>query len=122
METIQERRRLNDEIERTFISVVIYARNIMTFKQVDRGTSSLILYEGFYSDFSLLVMLTEDLQQLEKETEQEAVKAAKRWLSSSAIGNMNDRDLLARCNSGVEAFLKYKSVLSKQGVIALPSR
>jgi hypothetical protein len=30
--------------------------------------------------------------------------------------------LLARCNSGVEAFLKYKSVLSKQGVIALPSR
>lgn len=120
METLQERKRLNEEIERTFIAVAIYARNIQTFKQTERGATLINLYELFFADFALLVMLTSDLAQMLKDPE--AVKKAVDWLKIHGVANMNDRQLEIRCNEGVGVFMDYKRALSKQGVISLPVR
>ena len=116
----QERRRLNEEIERTFIFTAVYARDIQTFNQTERGTTILALYEGFFQNFSLLVILTCDLPQLRNSREQ--VEKAKLWLGSKSIADSSEAVIKTRCKEGVDSFMAYKKVLSEQSVIALPTR
>lgn len=116
----QERRRLNEEIERTFILTAIYARDIQTFRQTERGTTILSLYEGFFQNFSLLVILTCDLPQLRNSREQ--VEKAKVWLTRPGIADAKESDIQKRAHDGVDVFMAYKKVLSEQSVIALPTR
>jgi hypothetical protein len=116
----QERRRLNEEIERTFILTAVYARDIQTFHQTERGTTILALYEGFFQNFSLLVILTCDLPQLRKN--QDEVSKARVWLDRSSVADASEKMLKARCREGVDTFMAYKKVLSEQSVIALPTR
>jgi hypothetical protein len=121
VDIIQERRRLNEEIERTFIMVADHSRKILTFRQTARNASALELYENFFADFSLLVILTSDLSQIKKSTS--AVSAAEEWLGGDGIGqNANDTFILQRCYDGVEAFMEYKKALSETGVLSMPSR
>ena len=116
----QERRRLNEEIERTFILTAVYARDIQTFRQTERGTTILSLYEGFFQNFSLLVILTCDLPQLRNS--KEPVSKAQAWLSKDGIADATEKIISARCKEGVDAFMAYKKMLSEQSVIALPAR
>ena len=116
----QERRRLNEEIERTFILTAIYARDIQTFRQTERGTTILSLYEGFFQNFSLLVILTCDLPQLRNSKVQ--VEIAKTWMNRNGIADANEKVITARCKEGVDTFMAYKKVLSEQSVIALPTK
>ena len=116
----QERRRLNEEIERTFILTAVYARDIQTFHQTERGTTILSLYEGFFQNFSLLVILTCDLSQLR--SCKDDIQKAKQWLESDSVADANEKVLAARCKEGVRAFMAYKKMLSEQSVIALPTR
>ena len=119
MEQIQERRRLNDEIERTFILASIVAIDIRTFKQTDRNFNILQLYEDFYRAFALLVTLTSIYPQMRK-SEAEIGKARK-WIEMKITGD-SVQTLLPHCLSGVKAFESYASCLADQGVIAPPVR
>lgn len=116
----QERKRFNDEIERTFIMAAIFARDIQTFNQTERGNSLLNLYEGFFSNFSLLVILTSDLPHLRQA--QDAVNKAKLWIEGKSVADYNEKRLKERCDEGVGVFMAYKKVLSEQSVISLPNR
>jgi hypothetical protein len=116
---LQERKRLNEEIERTFIFTALAARNIQIYHQTARGVSVIDLYEKFFSEFSLLLILTSDLAQMRKSPE--AVAKAMSWIQSKQ--NLEgDKNMLARLQSGFDVFMAYKKVLSEQGVISLPSR
>jgi hypothetical protein len=121
VDIIQERRRLNEEIERTFIQVADHSRRILTFRQTERGASALELYENFFTEFSLLVILTSDLSQIKKSVS--AVSAAEAWLGETGISqNATDTYILQRCYDGVKAFMEYKKALSETGVLSMPSR
>lgn len=116
---LQERKRLNDEIERTFIFTALAARNIQIYNQTERGVSLIDLYEKFFSEFSLLLILTSDLPQMRSSKEE--VSKATTWIKEKQ--NLNgDKNMLARLESGFAVFMAYKKVLSEQGVISLPSR
>lgn len=116
---LQERKRLNEEIERTFIFAATAARNIQIYNQTERGVSVLDLYERFYSEFSLLVILTSDLPQMRNS--KDSVEKTTAWVKTKPKLE-TDQKLLARLEEGFAAFMSYKKVLSEQGVISLPSR
>jgi len=121
VDIIQERRRLNEEIERTFILVAHHSKRILTYRQTERDASVLELYENFFADFCLLVMLTSDLSQVKKSTS--AVSAAEAWIGNNSIGqNATDTSILQRCYDGVKAFMEYKKALSETGVFSMPSK
>ena len=116
---LQERKRLNEEIERTFIFTATAARNIQIYNQTERGVSLIDLYERFFSEFSLLAILTSDLPQMRNS--KDAVEKATKWIEDKP--NLNsDEKMLARLKDGFGVFMSYKKVLSEQGVISLPSR
>lgn len=121
VDDLHERRRLNDEIERTFIQVASHSRNILTYRQTMRGISVMTLYENFYSEFSLLVLLTSDLPQVKKDVN--SPKKAEEWLKIHSVPeNATDKYIIQRCYDGVEAFKDYKKVLQETGVISMPSK
>jgi len=117
--TLMERRKLNEEIERSFILTAVSVRNILLFYQTERGVSLLDLYESFYSSFTLLVMLTSDLPQMKQSNA--AITNALKWIDQKTKME-KDEYVLSRCKGGITVFNEYKKVLSDQGVISLPSR
>jgi hypothetical protein len=116
--TLQERRRLNDAIERAFIEASVAANDFEMWKQTDRGMTLIDLYERFYSNFNLLVMLTSVLQPLRQSQDQ--VKKARMWLNQKIQMN-DDKRMETRFNFGVIAFMEYAQLVSDQGLISLPS-
>jgi hypothetical protein len=119
VDTLQERRKLNEEIERAYIITAMCVRDIYLYNQTTRGISDIDLYESFYSAFSFLVLLTEDLPQLKEYQDQ--IDPARAWVNTTF--NADDEKLLmGRCLSGAKVFKDYKKLLSDQGVIALPSK
>jgi hypothetical protein len=119
MEQIQERRRLNDEIERTFILASIIAIDIRTFDKTDRNFSILNLYESFYKAFALLVTLTRIYPQMRKS--ESAIESATKWIDMKLTSDKTEI-LLPHCMTGVKVFETYASTLADQGVIAPPVR
>jgi hypothetical protein len=116
---LQERKRLNDDIERSFISTAYQAARIDTFNQTERGVTLLDLYELFFFEFDRLVILTGDLKHLRQS--QDTVDKALSWIKEKPKLD-TDSQIQARLKSGVIVFMSYKKVLSEQGVISLPSR
>jgi hypothetical protein len=116
---LQERKRLNEEIERTFIFTATAARNIQIYNQTERGISVFDLYERFFSEFSLLIILTSDLPQMR--SSKEAVDKVLSWVKEKP-NTEHEAKMLARLDNGFAVFMAYKKVLSEQGVISLPSR
>lgn len=117
MEPIQERRRLNEEIERSFITTAASVVSIQTYHQTKRGIGLIDLYEQFYSSFALLVELTADLEQLHQH--EDTVKATKEWINRR-INVEKDSEILYRLSTGLKAFSDYKKILSDQSIISLP--
>jgi len=116
---LQERKRLNEEIERTFIFTATAARNIQLYNQTERGISLYDLYERFFSEFSLLLILTSDLPQMR--SSKDSVEKATSWIKVKPKID-TDPKMLSRLEEGFSIFMGYKKVLSEQGVISLPSR
>jgi len=115
---LQERKRLNDAIERAFIEASVAANDFEMWKQTDRGMTLIDVYERFYSNFNLLVMLTSVLQPLRQSQDQ--VKKARLWLHQKIQMN-DDKRMETRFNFGVVAFMEYAQLVSDQGLISLPS-
>jgi hypothetical protein len=117
--SLQERRKLNEEIEKAFIITADLTVSIQTYRQTQRGIAVIDLYERFYSSFSYLVILTSDLQQLRQSKDE--VQKVIDWIN---IKGRYDRDieLTSRMDSGTELFMAYKKLLAEKGVIALPPK
>jgi hypothetical protein len=121
MEQIQERRRLNDEIERTFILASLIAIDIRTFDKTDRNFNILNLYETFYKAFALLVTLTSIYPQMRASGS--SIENAMKWIDTKpSVKDHTETMLLSHCIRGVTAFQEYASTLADQGVIAPPVR
>ena len=116
---LQERKRLNDDIERTFMSVSYQAARIDTYNQTERGVTLLDLYEMFYLEFDHLVILTGDLKHMRQS--QTIVDETDTWLKDKPK-LLTDTQIASRLSEGVRIFRIYKKVLVDQGVISLPSR
>lgn len=114
----QERRALNDGIETAFIETAQYAAGIRTYYMIRRGVIK-DLYELFYFNFAVLIELTEGLEELVKE--KDTLDEARKWLTGNGTGT-SETDIKKRCDDGLEAFTKFKAVLSARGLLALPSR
>ena len=117
--TLQERRRINDEIERIAIMCMDFASDYDTWSETDRGAALLDIYEGFFHSFTRLVRYTRNLPQLRKsETE---IDAATNWLKQK--GDINDdKKLKSRLEKGTTIFDSYMKLLADQGVVFPPSR
>lgn len=116
---LQERRRLNDEIEKAYMEAAACYRLFFRYEDTERGIALLDLYERFFDSFSLLVVLTSDLPHLKDF--QDAVSPSIKWVELKAAVD-TDGKLLARLKSGMTLFKAYKKILTAQGIIALPSR
>jgi hypothetical protein len=116
---IHERRKFNEEIERAFIQTSLAVEEILMYRQTERGIADIDLYTMFFGNFSYLVILTSDLEQLR--SFQTEVKAAIAWIMEKVDIDKN-KNIMARCEEGIEVFFAYKKILSEQGVIALPPR
>jgi hypothetical protein len=119
MDNLIERRRLNDEIERTFVMASLLAGDIEVFDKTDRNYTILTLYEKFYHAFGLLVRLTSVYPQMRKS--EAAITDARTWLKGK-FDITNDDKLLLQCMAGVIEFDKYSAVLADQGVMVPPVR
>jgi predicted nucleotidyltransferase component of viral defense system len=114
----QERRALNDGIEDAFINTATYAAGIRTYYMIRRGVIK-DLYELFYFNFAVLLELTEGLEELVKD--KETIKEVHVWLEGPSNGQ-SESDIKKRCDTGLEVFTKFKTVMSARGLLALPSK
>jgi len=117
--SLQERRKLNEEIEKAFINTADITVSIQTYRQTERGIAIIDLYEQFYASFSYLVILTSDLQQLRQSRED--IKKVIDWINMKAPYD-RDAALTTRMEHGTELFMGYKKLLAEKGVIALPPK
>lgn len=113
----QERRALNDGIEDAFIETAKYAAGIRTYYMIRRGVIK-DLYELFYFNFAVLIELTEGLEELKNDSS--TLTEAHAWLGGNG-SDQSDSSIRKRCDSGLEAFTKFKTVMSKRGLLTLPS-
>jgi hypothetical protein len=116
--SFHERRKLNEEIERTFINAAFFIRRFHKWQETNREETLLELYEGFYSEFDLLMILTCNLKELKGATP--VIDSAKKWLKSRTPME-NDKKVAARFIAGVDIFDIYTKALYDEGVIAMPS-
>jgi hypothetical protein len=114
IQTIEGRRRINDEIERLVMLCMDYASDYDTYKETERGMAVLDLYEGFYRSFSRLIRYTQNLPQLR--TSEDEVKSGNEWLKQHGAIN-DDRKLMVRMQNGINIFDKYVKLLADQGVV-----
>ena len=119
MDTIQERRRLNEEIERAYIETIRCAKNILLYRQTERGIADIDLYSLFYEQFTLLVLMTSDLPQLRDF--QAKIEPAVKWTEQN-VDIDKEKALMPLCLTGVRIFKEYKKLLSDQGIVFLPAR
>ena len=117
---ILERRALNEEIERAFIDTSLAIREILCFGQTFRQATVTELYEAFFRGFSYLVVLTCNLDQIQKGDKARVDKAVA-WIRKE-LPNTNDAILKARSIEGIDMFMEYSNLLSDQNVIALSIR
>ena len=117
---LHERRRMNDDIEGTYLLVIDICSDIDTYKNTERGMTALALYEAFYKQFNRLILLTRNPLKLKKRDD--VLDAADKWIKMKSVASRDDSVILSRCQEGVEVFRKYQDALWEKGVLSLPTR
>lgn len=119
-----ERRRLNEEIESTFIEAARAASNVEMKIFSGKGSITGDLQE-FYNRFSYLFRLTSNLKDMiPADTDVKLKKIStdiQMWMDLE-IGNTTDEQLRGVAKDGLKLFDDYYKMLMHQGVIALPTR
>jgi hypothetical protein len=119
-----ERRKLNEEIEDTFIDGAKAASN-MEMKMFNGQGNITGDLKDFYSNFNYLFRLTSNLQEMESKKEGDEVAVLKKkvagWMQQKTSGITNDR-LEAVARTGLNLFDEYYHMLMHVGIIALPTR
>lgn len=119
VDTLQERRQLNQEIEKAYIQTSLCVKDILKYRQTERGIADIDLYDMFFDNFAYLVLLTSDLPQLRDYADK--VRPSVEWINER-VNVDNEKNIMARCESGMKVFMAYKKLISDQGVISLPAR
>ena len=115
-----ERRRLNDEIENAFIDTSLAIIEILCFQKTNRQATPTDLFEHFFRAFSYLVILTCNLDQIQK-ADDKRVPVVKAWIRA-ALPDKSDASLTQQSEEGIDMFMDYSNLLSDQNVIALSYR
>jgi hypothetical protein len=121
---IRERRRLNDEIEASFITSAQSAANVEMKITFGKG-NVLGDLQDFYSAFNYLARLTIRLKEMEPKEESEKLTTLKKNIKDWMIvntANKNDEQIKQHCRNGLKLFDDYYHELSHSGVIGLPTR
>jgi hypothetical protein len=120
-----ERRRLNEEIESSFIIAAKAASNIEMKLFSGKGSITGDL-QDFYNNFNYLNRLTCNLKEMETKDETEKLAILKlkvrNWLRNG-IAKINDEkqvNIIAR--SGIDLFDDYYGALVHCGLVSLPTK
>ena len=116
---LQERRKLNEEIERTYTHTVEMSVLIESFIKFDRGYALLDLYQSLYDEINRLLKLTQHLGAL-KDSEPE-IKKLKDWLKEQTDIE-KDNSMIENMKRGLPIQEEYQKLLWDKGVITLPPR
>jgi hypothetical protein len=111
---MQERKNLNHGIEDAYVATAYYSSCIQNYYENQMGVVK-ESYEYFFLNLAYLVRLTQCLEELAKD--KKTIDEVKSWLDSE-----KDKDMKARWKTGDTMFLKYASLLSARGLLALPSK
>lgn len=119
-----ERRRLNEEIEGTFINAARAASNVelVLFSGVGNPMKDL---KDFYSGFNYLFRLTRSLPEMcpkEKDKDLDSLKASVDMWMRNETGAMNPDNIQVVSKDGLDLFDKYYRMLMHRGIISLPTR
>lgn len=119
-----ERRKLNEEIEESFIIAAQAASNVDMKLFSGKGNITGDL-QDFYNHFNYLVRLTAQLKEMETKTDTDPVAVLKKkttaWMQQRTSGlPAAQLELVAR--NGLKLFDEYYHTLMHQGIIALPTR
>jgi hypothetical protein len=116
--TLIERNRLNDLIEESYGESALSAVAILRYKHDQRG-ALVDMFPRFFEPFSLLVLLTSGMPQMQ--TKPELLEKARLWARQQA---KTDKlaDIYAKLLEGVDIFDEYARTLQEAGVIRLTSR
>ena len=119
-----ERRRLNEEIELSFITAAKAACNVEMKLFSGKGSISGDL-QDFYNQFSYLYRLTGHLKEMETSDPKENLAVLKSNISGwmkLKIGNTQPNQIESMARAGLKMFDDYYHALMHHGVIALPTR
>lgn len=117
--TPHERDRLNDEIERAYLSTELFITEIQTYRQMERGGTTIDLYQNFYSSLHYLFNITKRIAGMREIKHDPIKESIRNWLNKPKIPD-RDRDILERCAEGVTVFHKYADALFDEGILTLP--
>jgi len=121
---IWERRKLNEEIEETFLDAAKAASNVDMKLFSGKGNIAGDL-QDFYNRFNYLMKLTIQLKEMETKTDTEQLAILKKkitvWMQQKTSG-MTQFQLETTARVGSKLFDEYYHTLMHQGIIALPTR
>ena len=116
---LQERRKLNEEIERTYIHTVEMSVLIESYIKFERDFALLDLYQGLYDEINRLMKLTQHLNAL-KDSEPE-IQTLREWIKEK-VNTDKDDEMIASMKCGLPILEQYQKLLWDKGVITLPPR
>ena len=119
-----ERRKLNEEIEETFLDAAKAASNIEMKLFSGKGNIAGDL-QDFYNRFNYLVRLSSRLKEMETKNEDEPIATLKKkitfWMRRKTA-NLTAGQMETVAQDGLALFDDYYHLLMHNGVIALPTR
>lgn len=119
-----ERRRLNEEIEGTFINAARAASNV-ELKLFSGKGNPLTDLQDFYSGFNYLYRLTSSLPEMCPKEPDKDIDTLKRsvedWMRNET-GAMNADYIRVVSKDGLDLFDRYYRMLMHRGIISLPTR
>lgn len=118
-----ERRRINDDIETSYLDTVRAARDVLVALSTDKG-SHYNKYTAFTSEFILLVSHTSRLKEMREDPEVAKIcDRAEEWMEKAfPKANASDDDIHLACRGAIAIFRGYQRALMARGVISLPTR
>ena len=113
----RENKTLLDNIDEAMIKSAQWATELQAWISEPKG-AYLPLFIEFYKSFSLLVRLTANLPELDKQ--QDLVLKCKEWVKPVKMGSKGeDVAVLFRISHGIELFDDYYHALNHSGLITI---
>lgn len=119
-----ERRKLNEEIEETFLDAAKSASNIEM--KLFSGRGNIVGdFQDFYNRFNYLVRLSSRLKEMEVKNDEDPIAIQKKkiayWMQRKTA-SLPPAQIENVAREGLKLFDDYYHALMHQGIIALPTR
>ena len=117
---VQERRKINEEIEDAYISATQASANCVTALATGKGNYPNI-YRDFFQYFYHLFDLTHDIKEIAEKEEMLCTQIDNWFLSQTNLSQKPETHIIKLIREGNEFFRRYKKSLSSSGIISLPT-